>query len=373
MNHDVIIVGGGLAGLTASICLSKQGLSTLILEKNKYPHHKVCGEYISNEVRPFLESLGLDLTELGAVPIDTFSISNQKGKRLRCKLPLGGFGISRYTLDNALYQLALGLGVGISFETVSSIRYVDGQFFVQGKENEYTGSMVIGAFGKRSVLDKSMDRTFMQTKSPWLGVKGHFRYANHPENEVSLHCFPGGYGGLSMTEDGLINFCYLASYKVFQQYEGIDGFNDRVVSKNPFLKKFMETAEPIFKNPLSIAQISFAKKELVHDHVLMCGDSAGLIHPLCGNGMAMAIHSGKIASDVTLRYFNEKGYSRTKMEDDYTKLWKSNFDSRLYYGRKLQNLITNPLMVNGIFSIIPNSGTFLSAIIKRTHGKPILV
>ncbi|WP_235914953.1 NAD(P)/FAD-dependent oxidoreductase [Flagellimonas ochracea] len=373
MNYDVIIVGGGLAGLTASIYLSKKGLSVLVLEKSPYPHHRVCGEYVSNEVRPFLEFLGLDLKELGAVSIETFSLSNQKGKKLSCTLPLGGFGISRYALDNALYQLALKQGVQIVFETVSSIIHDGGQFFVQSKEKEYKGKMVIGAFGKRSILDKTMNRLFIHGKSPWLGVKCHFQGMDYPENEVSLHCFPGGYGGLSMVENGVVNFCYLTNYQSFQRYRNIDSFNEEVVSKNPFLKKFLESAHPVFKNPLSIAQISFAKKEVVHDHILMCGDSAGLIHPLCGNGMAMAIHAGKIASDVIVRFYTKKTYSRADMEKNYKILWKSNFNSRLYFGRKIQTMITNPLMVNSVFSIIPNSGTFLSTIIKRTHGKPILV
>ncbi len=373
MKHDVIVVGGGLAGLTASICLVTKGLSVMVLEKNSYPHHKVCGEYISNEVRPFLESIGLNLEDLGAVSIDTFSISSHKGKKLSSKLPLGGFGISRYKLDHALYQLALKRGVEFAFETVTSINYEGGEFFVQSKAKEYLAKTVIGAFGKRSILDKSMNRQFVTRKSPWLGVKCHYQGVDHPENEVSLHCFPGGYGGLSKVENGIVNFCYLADYKNFQQYKSIDSFNEEVVSKNPALKNFLKTAVPVFKKPLSIAQISFSRKKLVENHVLMCGDSAGLIHPLCGNGMAMAIHAGKIASDVMVRFFKDKAYSRRKMEKDYERLWKSNFNSRLNYGRKIQKLITNPLTVNSVFSIIPNSETFLSAIIKQTHGKPILV
>ena len=373
MKHDVIVIGGGLAGLTASICLALKGLSVKVLEKNPYPNHKVCGEYISNEVRPFLNAIGLNLADLGVVSIDTFSITNQKGNKLSTKLPLGGFGISRYALDDALYRLAISKGVAFAFETVSSVKFDEDQFFVESEAKEYVAKTVIGAFGKRSVLDKSMDRQFIAKKSPWLGVKCHYQHNDYPENEVSLHCFRGGYGGLSKVENGIVNFCYLVDYKNFQQYKSIDSFNKTVVSKNPMLKDFLETATPIFKRPLSIAQISFSKKELVQDHVLMCGDSAGLIHPLCGNGMAMAIHAGKIASDVVVRFFMDKAYSRKEMENDYERFWKSNFNSRLYFGRKIQNLITNPLMVNGVFSIIPNSGRFLSAIIKQTHGKPILV
>ena len=52
---DVLIIGGGLAGLCNAIHLSKFGTKVLLIEKNEYPKHKVCGEYISNEVLPYLQ------------------------------------------------------------------------------------------------------------------------------------------------------------------------------------------------------------------------------------------------------------------------------------------------------------------------------
>ncbi|MGD1946259.1 MAG: NAD(P)/FAD-dependent oxidoreductase [Croceivirga sp.] len=373
MKYDVIVIGGGLAGLTASLCLAKEGRSVLVLEKNKYPYHKVCGEYVSNEVRPFLEYLGLDLNALGAVNINTFSISNVKGKQLHTKLPLGGFGISRYTLDYALYQLALRSGVTFQFETVLSCSFEENGFTLNSKNNEYRSKLAIGAFGKRSLLDKKLNRHFIHKKSPWVGIKAHYRVEDFLKDEVSLHCFPGGYGGLSMVENGIVNFCYLAHYKHFQHYKSIEAFHENVIKGNSHLKRFFDRASPIFDHPLSIAQISFSKKEKVENHLLVCGDSAGLIHPLCGNGMAMAIHGAQIASKSLLKFLADDSYDRSQMEEEYSKAWKRYFGKRMFFGRKIQSVITNPLLINGLFSLIPNSETILSKIIRQTHGKPILV
>ncbi|MFQ3174733.1 MAG: flavin-dependent dehydrogenase, partial [Flavobacterium sp.] len=63
-NASVIIIGGGLAGLTAAIHLSKIGVSVILIEKNEFPKHKVCGEYISNEVLPYFNWLDLKISEL---------------------------------------------------------------------------------------------------------------------------------------------------------------------------------------------------------------------------------------------------------------------------------------------------------------------
>lgn len=373
MQQNVIIVGGGLAGLTASILLSKAGMEVLVMEKNPYPNHKVCGEYVSNEVRPLLEGLGLDVKALEAVDIKSFSLSTLTGKCIDVKLPLGGFGVSRYALDNALYHLALENGVAFAFETVTDIVFEDDLFSITSDNGHYRASVVLGCYGKRSNLDKKLHRRFLKQKSPWLGVKCHYRLADFPSDKVELHSFYGGYGGLSKTEQGLVNFCYLANYASFKKYRNIAGFNQNIVSQNRYLKQFLENAEPVFEKPLSIAQISFATKTIVENHVLYCGDSAGLIHPLCGNGMAMAIHAGKIVSSCAIRFLAEKGYGRVDMENEYTHLWKATFAKRLRYGRYIQTLLLNPKLADAIFSIIPKSQRIINPIIQRTHGKPILV
>ena len=108
---DVIIVGGGLAGLTSAIHLSKLKKKVLLIEKNTYPKHKVCGEYISNEVLLYLNSLGIDPINKGAKQISKVHISTVKSNLIKGELPLGGFGMSRYILDNLLFRKAQDNGV----------------------------------------------------------------------------------------------------------------------------------------------------------------------------------------------------------------------------------------------------------------------
>ena len=369
--HDIIIIGGGLAGLTAALDLSQYGYDILVFEPNTYPHHKVCGEYVSTEVTPYLRSLGIDLTLVGAVEITAFQISTVNGSMAKTKLPLGGMGISRYAFDNLLYEKAKERQVKFVFSKVSGVHYDKDRFEVTVDGESYAAKVVLGAYGKRSVLDKSLQRNFISKKEPWLAVKGHFYYEGFPENLVALHNFEGGYGGLSKIETGAVNFCYLTAYDSFKKYNDIDRFNQNVVSENTHLRDFLSEARPVFENPLTIAQISFEKKEPVVDHILMCGDTAGLIHPLCGNGMAMAIHSAKLASGFIRNYLEEKTYGRTQMEKDYVKTWNKTFRSRLWYGRKLQYMLLNNKYMDMGVRVVGSSQGLLRAIIAKTHGRPI--
>jgi flavin-dependent dehydrogenase len=368
--YDVIIVGGGLAGLTAAIHLRRKNYHVLVIEKEPYPHHKVCGEYLSNEVLPYLNSLEVTLPT--TISIDTLEFSSQKGSLLRLSLPLGGMGISRYALDDTLYKKALETGAAVNFATVFSVHFNSKEFTVETDNGrKYTATFVIGAYGKRANLDKFLKRPFVSKKSPWLGVKAHYNFPDFPDNRVGLHNFEGGYAGLSKTETGAVNFCYLTTYKSFQQVGNIDGFNEAIVAKNPFLGAFLEEAIPLFDNPLSIAQISFEHKKSIENHMLMCGDTAGLIHPLCGNGMAIAIHSAKIASELIHDYFRKSSITREALEIRYQQKWSEVFRSRLRTGRYLQSLLMQPRIANTLLSTVAKSPKILSEIVKRTHGNLI--
>jgi menaquinone-9 beta-reductase len=369
--YQVIVIGGGLAGLVSSIHLSMCNISVLLIEKNSYPKHKVCGEYISNEVLPYLISLGFNPFDFGAKAIQNFELTTNSNKKISTKLPLGGFGISRHKMDYELSKLAVQNGVQILQDSVTDVNFSINQFTISTKNyGEFTSTITIGAFGKRANLDVKLNRSFIKKQSPYLAVKTHAKIP-FKEDLVALHNFKGGYCGVSMVEEDLVNLCYITNFKSFKKYKDIDTFQKEVVFKNKALKHIFQNANMCFEQPLTISQISFQTKKTIENHMIMCGDTAGMIHPLCGNGMAMAIRSAQMASLVIIDYLHKKISSRSEMEKQYSKMWDKAFKIRLKAGHILAYLFRQEWLAPILLGLISYFPALLPLIIKRTHGKPM--
>lgn len=285
------------------------------------------------------------------------------------RLDLGGFGISRFSFDYFLFLKAKDLGVTVLTETeVASVTYSQDRFQVQTTTSMLESDVVIGAFGKRSKLDVFLKRPFIQKRSPFLGVKYHVRI-EQPANQIALHNFDGGYCGINMVEDGVANLCYLSARENLRKYGSIGEMESEVLQKNSFLKNIFTNADFLFEKPEVINEISFETKSPVENHILMTGDSAGMITPLCGNGMAMAIHSAKIATDIIPRFLKEE-LSRDEMERKYAHEWHKNFSGRLWRGRQLQKLFGNAALSNAAVNLVMYSRPLANLLVRNTHGQP---
>ena len=142
-----------------------------------------------------------------------------------------------------------------------------------------------------------------------------------------------------------------------------------ILSKNPFLKRIFTSAKFLTDSPVIISQISFSKKTQVENHLLMAGDSAGMITPLCGNGMSMAMHASKIAFTIMNRYL-EKKITHEEMENEYQHEWNYHFQNRLKTGRIIQRFFGSPVLSNVLISSLKPFPGLVNAIISKTHGQP---
>lgn len=366
---DIIIIGGGLSGLTNAIRLSAAGLNVLLVEKNAYPFHRVCGEYISNEVKPFLQSIGVNIEALNASNINKLSVTSPSGTVLNAPLRMGAFGVSRYQLDQHLYELALAKGCHARLNTQAlDILWADDVFTVKLSDgSEEKARIVLGTFGKRSNMDRQLNRSFFYKRSPYIGIKYHIK-TDFPKDRIALHNFKDGYCGISPIEDDKYCFCTLTTRENLKKYGSIPEMEKNILYKNPHLKHIFQNAEFLYEKPEVINEISFEKKTTVENHILFSGDTAGMIAPLCGNGMSMAIHSAKILSDSILKHYAPSGFDRKKLETEYSEKWSRTFSKRLWVGQKIQQLFGQEFMTEAVVRTLRLMPPVTQWLVKQTHG-----
>jgi len=370
-DYDILIAGGGLSGCSLALFLGGGPYRIAVMEKDREARHKVCGEYLSNEIRPLLEGVLPELDWKSAANINTFQLTDSGGNQVDCPLPLGGFGLSRKLLEGSLREQIDRMDIDWIHSRVTAIAEEGGGFRVESREGPTIRSrMVVGALGKHSLIDHELGREFVGRRSKWMGIKAHYQRKGFPSNRVSLHLVDGGYAGLSAVEDGIVNLCGLYHADAFRELDGPEDFFESALRQNPALADFLEGAEPLFERPLTISNIFFGQKDLVANGILMCGDSAGLIHPLSGNGMAMSVHAAYILSDLLKRWL--KGHSsREQLYRRYRREWTRAFARRMKAGRLFQRGFTHPELARFGMAALVQMPALLPALVRQTHGKPI--
>ena len=377
---DVVVVGGGPAGCSAAISLARAGLKVALYEARTYPHDKMCGEFLSPECVPVLGALGLRqerLAALNPVPIHTARITAPDGTVWQTRLTGLAMGLSRKTLDAALAEEAERAGVSVC--QAAHVTGLTGSL-QEGFELEVSGSntavpvrarAVLAAHGKRSAFDRLLGRKFLSQRQPFVAVKAHFHGPPLP-NRIELYSFAGGYCGMSEIEGGAQVVCLLVNEKVFQLRrgrgpEGVDGFISWMMGQNEPLGAWLQKAERIQARWISIAQIPFGRKTLMERDVLMCGDAAGLIVPLAGNGITMALESGRLAAGWLSRYLAGE-IQVEQLRQGYPAEWGQRYNLRLRLGRAIQPVLLRPRLAAialRLMNTYPPAGAFL---LEHTRG-----
>ena len=304
MTRPVVVVGGGLAGAAAACRLAGAGLPVVVLERDRAPADKICGEFVSAEAIADLDRLGVHAGRLG-VPIGAVRLV-RNGRVVEARLPFSGVGLSRRVLDAVLLDRAARYGAEVRRGcTVGAVR--ENEVEVQGQVAIARGVVLLGT-GKHDL--HAMRRVPARPPQELVGFKTYFHLlpvqAAALAGHVEVILFRDAYAGLQMVEGGRANLCLLAYRDRLRRVGGTwAALLADLAADDPHLARRLDGAADLLERPLTIYRVpyGFLHCESARDPagVFRLGDQAAVIPSFSGDGMAIALHSAALAADHVVR------------------------------------------------------------------------
>ena len=291
-----IIIGGGLAGGAAAARLAHLGAAPLLIERESAAHDKICGEFLSIEAAAHLAALGFDVARLGGARIDRVRLHSGR-RSAEARLPFTATGLTRRSLDWALLEHAERLGAEVRRGT--AVRQIAGGAAVLA--GGHVSGRLLLATGKHEL--RGQPRDVAGTISDLIGFKQFFRaspaLAASLAGTVAVTAFDGGYAGLQCIEGQRLNLCLLVDRHRFRDLGGTWDALFTMLIREPGLEPLAD-AEALLPKPLTIAAVpyGFLARPRADDPIYRLGDQAAVIPSFCGDGMAMALHGGRLAADM---------------------------------------------------------------------------
>jgi flavin-dependent dehydrogenase len=353
---DVAIVGAGPAGSTLAALLARRGLAVALIDRDTFPRDKLCGEFLSYDALPVAEALGVDLS--ASPPIAHCRIVGRH-RTYEFDFPHAARGVSRLYLDEALHRRAIAAGA----HAVTSAATAVARGRVTTDEGEIRARVVVGAWGRWGRFDQQLGRKFVRDRAHRnFGFKRHYR--GGASNTIELYSFRRGYLGVSAVEGGVTNICGLVHATRIAHLKGRwDAFVHEIREEEPRLETMYARFEPAQDAFLSSEPVIFRGRSPVVDGIFMIGDASGVIDPLTGNGMAMAMQSAVIAAPFVARALADRG-----AEDAYRARHAEIFLPRIAWSRRVAYLLSRPALLNAALALrYRAAGPFL---LRHTRGTP---
>jgi len=300
-SFDLIVVGAGPAGCAAAITAAKNGAKVLLLERGRFPRHKVCGEFVSAESLKLLEGLLItdEVSLISSAPRIPQGRIFVDGSMLHAEISPAAASITRFDLDQALWRSCREQGIDAREECPVLALEGSGPFVVKTSTEAFQAKALVNATGRWSHLTSAPVRAAANGER-WIGVKAHFSEW-HPPASVDLYFFDGGYCGVQPVGEqsngsGAVNACAIVSARVAANISD-------VLCLHPALRQRSRDWAPLTQ-AVSTSPLIFHEPELVRDGMLQVGDSAAFVDPFVGDGISLALRSGALGAECLVPFFH---------------------------------------------------------------------
>lgn len=370
--RDVVVVGAGPAGSAAAAALAQCGWDVLLVERDHFPRHKVCGEFLSPEAQGTLRLLRLHSAVAAVTPaaFTHAAVTTQSGQTVRMPLPGPAWGVSRFAMDKALASAACEHGADLwSGMLVNSFTKTDNEYVIQWQTRATSGQAPRHGIVKSRALIIACGRHSASALPPHptphnrplsVGIKCHYVDVAMPP-QVELFFFPGGYAGINPIEDGRVNLCLLLSYEAFRHTgQSVAGTLAAIAEWNPALGRRLAGGRALEESICTVAPVDTGRPAAPWAEVACLGDAAVMLPPLCGDGMAMALQSAALCAPLADAFLREE-LSLTEWAAHYQQTWQSEFTRRVQTGRFLQQMLAMPLLAEamvGLGRVAPSLATY---------------
>lgn len=308
MNKNVIIIGGGVAGLSAAIHLAELGISCVVIERDCYPKQKICSDFISPEAIPLLEKWEISL------PVFLYEfelIAGMKSFLHHFEQPAAS--MSRFHFDHALVQRAQQCGVKIMMGLeVTSIARENGEYRVtlSSCTEIVGGSLIVGsrrvahAMTTLTQSDTCIIQSTLNVENvPFVGITSHFNTVL-TGNRVVFFSFPGAYLSISRIEDGKTNVACLAKTSNVQASGDVAAFmaNLAYASCAGLLREVIIEGCDVIPEWMSCSVPAFGiKKTTFLPQVYYVGEALASIPPATGDSLALELFMGKMVTEYLIK------------------------------------------------------------------------
>lgn len=376
---DILIIGGGPAGSTSALYLSQLGYDIIIVEKKIFPRETLCGEFLSKEVTDILKELNLfnDFISLSPNYLKSFRAVDDSGIELKSHLNFEAYTMKRSVFDLLLLEKAKSRKVKVLQPAeVTSTAKIKSDFISEiddgsGNKFQIKSKLVIAAYGKQNIMDKKLERDFVNKKSNLNGVKFHLPIKllkNSFNDEIRIYTDKQLYCGMNQVSDTEMTVCFLENRKQ-SKIPSRERLIEVIKSNRYFQKVFSEDAIEYIKsaNIYGTGNIYFGSRKVVENGIIMVGDAARVISPVAGDGIGMAMESAKLLFEI-ISEFGIDETNREKVYSLYKKLYEKIFQKRLSTAKIIQGIILNRKSRRLGFGLAKNYPSLLPYLIKFTRN-----